>query len=85
MFTASFFLSSVFFYFIFFAACRFSQFYCLPTTSTVLIVFAYLQPTIHTKSTLPWGEDCSVLALQSTIFSPADWTTDERPMSHAIK
>ena len=40
----------------------------LHTTNAVLIVFAYSQPSIHTKSTLSWREDCSVLALQSTIF-----------------
>lgn len=40
----------------------------LHTTNAVLIVFAYSQRTIHTKSTLSWREDCSVLALQSTIF-----------------
>lgn len=65
--------------FFFFAVC------CLPITNVILIVFAYLQPTIHTKSTLSWREDCSVLALQSIVSSfTTDWT-DEKPISHTIK
>ena len=56
------------FFFFFLQRADFLIFRRLHTTNVVLIVFAYSQPTIHTKSTLSWREDCSVLAPQSTIY-----------------
>lgn len=69
MFATSSFLSSLQFVFPFVADCADSLINCcLPKTKVVLIAFAYLHLAIHTKSTMSWREDCSVLALQSTIF-----------------
>lgn len=73
-----------FVFFSVFAVCWFFYICCLPTTNVVLIVFAYLQPTIHTKSTLSWGGTALFLLYKIHFFHTRQ-TTDEKPISHAIK
>lgn len=53
-----------FFIIIFFSSeAEFLLFCCLHRTNIIWIVFAYLQLTIHTKSTLSWREHCSIFLL----------------------